>query len=200
MSNHVGARATSPHLGWHDRGYLPHFDAGAIVQTVTFRLADSLPREFFEKAAAVAMNGQDRFFALEKAIDESRGDCVLSEHGNAVIIRDALEYFDGARYLLLAWVIMPNHVHAMIEQVEGHPLGRVVHSWKSRTANLINARSSKKGRLWAPDYFDRFVRDERHFENARYYIENNPVKAWLVGRPEDWPYSSATRGNDNAGW
>ena len=60
---------------------------------------------------------------------------------------------------------------------------------------------SKKGRLWAPDYFDRFVRNERHFENARYYIENNPVKAWLVGRPEDWPCSfSYGVESNNAGW
>jgi putative DNA methylase len=192
MSNHVGARASSPHRGWHDRGYLPHFDAGAVVQTITFRLADSLPREFFEKAAAVASRDVDRFFVLERAIDEGRGDCHLTDPANAAVVHQALECFDGERYRLLAWVVMPNHVHAMIEQVSGYRLSDIIHTWKSYTANVINRRSERRGRLWAPDYFDRPVRDADHYANARYYIENNPVKARLVGRPEDWPYSSAT--------
>jgi REP-associated tyrosine transposase len=191
MSDDVGARASSPHRGWHDRGYLPHFDAGAIVQTVTFRLADSLPREYFEKAASIASNAKERFFFLEKGIDQGRGDCVLTNPANASIVRTALGYFDGERYRLLAWAIMPNHVHAMIEQIQGYALGSVVHSWKSYTANLIN--NGAKKRLWAPDYFDRYVRDEEHYANARFYIENNPVKARLVEKPEDWLYSSAAK-------
>jgi putative transposase len=191
MSNDVGARASSPHRGWHDRGYLPHFDAGAVVQTITFRLADSLPREFYEKAAVVASNAKERFFLLEKGVDQGLGDCVLSDPANASVMRAALEYFDGERYRLLAWAIMPNHVHVMIEQIQGHSLSGIVHSWKSFTANHINKRA--KARLWAPDYFDRFVRDEKHYVNARFYIEHNPVKARLVETPEAWPYSSAAR-------
>jgi REP element-mobilizing transposase RayT len=192
MSNHVGAQASRPHRGWHERGYLPHFDGGAVVQTVTFRLADSLPREFYEKAAAVAPNSIDLFYALEKAIDKGAGNCLLTLSTNAAIVRDAFARFDGERYKLLAWVIMPNHVHVMIEQMEGHRLSDVVHSWKSFTAHAINKVRGSAGSVWSPEYFDRYVRDERHYENARYYIENNPVKARLVGRSEDWPYSSAT--------
>jgi len=191
MSNDVGARAPRPHRGWHTRGYLPHFDAGADVQTITFRLADSLPREFYEKAAAVASNDKDRFFILEKGIDQGRGSCLLTDHVNATIVRDALEHFDGAQYLLLAWVIMPNHVHALIEQIEGYSLTTVVQSWKSVSAHAINKARNSHGRIWAPDYFDRYIRDNVHYETAKYYIENNPVKARLVGKPEDWPFSSA---------
>jgi REP element-mobilizing transposase RayT len=196
MNDHVGARASGPHRGWHDREYLPHFDAGAVVQTVTFRLADSVPREYFEKAAAIASNDMDRFFLLEKAVDEGRGDCSLTDTTNAAIVRDALEYFDGERCRLLAWVVMPNHVHTMIEQIPGHRLGGIVHAWKSYTANLINRQSAKIGRLWAADYFDRFIRGEKHYASAKYYIETNPVKARLAKRPEDWPYSSATKRAD----
>jgi len=192
MSDHVGARASRPHRGWHERGYLPHFDGGAAVETVTFRLADSLPREFYEKAAAVAPNSIDLFYALEKAIDKGAGSCLLTLSTNAAIVRDAFAHFDGERYKLLAWVIMPNHVHVMIEQIEGHRLADVVQSWKSFTAHAINKVRGSNGSVWSPEYFDRYVRDERHYENARYYIENNPVKARLVGRPGDWPYSSAT--------
>jgi putative transposase len=85
---------------------------------------------------------------------------------------------------------VPNHVHAMIEQVEGHRLGDVVHSWKSYTANQINEIIGTKGVLWAPDYFDRFIRDETHYANAVSYIECNPFKAGLISRAEDWPFSS----------
>jgi REP element-mobilizing transposase RayT len=88
---------------------------------------------------------------------------------------------------------MPNHVHAVIEQAQGHSLGRVVHSWESFTAHEINKVNQTKGLIWAEDYFDRFIRDDVHLANAVGYVENNPVKAGLVKKPEQWPYSSATR-------
>ena len=192
MSNDVGARAPRPHRGWHRRGYLPHFDAGAAVQTITFRLADSLPREFYERAAAVASNDKERFFILEKGIDQGRGSCLLTEPANATLVRKTLERFDGEQYLLLAWVVMPNHVHVMIEQIAGYSLTNVVQAWKSVSSHAINKVRGTNGRVWSADYFDRYVRDEGHYERAKFYIENNPVKARLVGKPEDWLYSSAT--------
>lgn len=193
MQDHVGARASCPHRGWHERGYLPHFDAGAVVQTVTFRLADSLPRELYEKISVVAVNPINRFFALEREIDRGLGSSLLAESYHAAAVENALNHFDGERYKLLAWVVMPNHVHVMIEQIAGHPLSRIVHSWKSFTANTINKQQNTSGRLWAPDYFDRFIRNEDHFTRARHYIEQNPVKAGLAARAEDWLYSSAAK-------
>ena len=190
MSNDLGARAPRPHRGWHHRWYLPHFDAGAAVQTITFRLADSLPREFYEKAAAVASIDKKRFVALEKGIDKGLGCCLLTDRANAIIVRNTLEHSDGKQYLLLAWVIMPNHVHVMIEQIEGHSLTNIVQSWKSVSAHAINKTRGTHGAVWSPDYFDRYIRDEAHYERAKFYIENNPVKARLVGKPEDWPFSS----------
>jgi putative transposase len=192
MSNGAGARTCRPHRGWHERGYLPHFDAGAVAQTVTFRLADSLPREFYEKAAAVAANDIERASLLERGIDQGRADCILSDPKNADIVRCALHHFDGERYRMLAWVIMPSHVHVLIEQIEGHPLTTILHSWKSYSAHAINKARGSGSRVWSPDYFDRYVRDEGHYADAKYYIEFNPVKARLVGKPEDWPYSSAS--------
>src|SRR3974390_1405795 len=131
MNNDVGARASRPHRGWHERGYLPHFDAGAVVQTVTFRLADSLPRGYYEKAADITPNKIERAILFEKGIDQGRGNCLLSDPENAKIVREALRYSDGAHYRLLAWVIMPNHVHAMIEQISGHSLSTILQTWKS---------------------------------------------------------------------
>jgi putative DNA methylase len=87
----------------------------------------------------------------------------------------------------------------MIEQIEGYRLDRIVHSWKSFTAKQINRRLNSDGRVWARDYFDRYVRDEPHYLNALYYIENNPVKAGLVRLAEDWVHSSAAGRLKDAG-
>jgi putative transposase len=194
MNDGVGARAARPHLGWHDRGYIPHFDAGAVVQTITFRLADSLPRAYYEKAAIITPNSVERAILFEKGIDRGCGNCLLSNPGNAEIVRGTLYRFDGERYRLLAWVIMPNHVHAMIEQATGTPLSTVIQTWKSFSAHAINKARGAGRQVWAPDYFDRLIRNEAHYSNAKRYIEDNPVKARLVTRPEDWPYSSASGG------
>ena len=192
MDHADGPRASRPHKGWHNRGYLPHFDAGAVVQTINFRLADSLPRVVYDQIVAELSDDAELRHRLDLVIDEGRGECLLKDPGNAQIVRTALEHFDGERYRLVAWAIMPNHVHAMIEQVGGHALSDIVQAWKSFTAKAINKRQGSRGVLWAADYFDRYIRDAEHYEAARYYIENNPVKAGLVGRAEDWPFSSAT--------
>jgi putative transposase len=155
-------------------------------------LADSLPRDVYKRIFSIADDGE-RERLMHRLIDEGRGRCLLKTPANAEIVAEALSFFDGERYKLLAWVIMPNHVHAMVEQIEGHRLDRIVHSWKSFTAKQINCRLDTNGRVWARDYFDRYVRDERHCFNAIYYIENNPVKAGFVRMAEDWAYSSAAR-------
>jgi REP element-mobilizing transposase RayT len=191
MNKHVGPRASRPHRGWHERGYLPHFDGGAVAQMITFRLADSLPREVCERIAAISANLPDRYLRLEKLIDQGRGCCMLGDPGNANVVRDALAHFDGERYQLLAWVIMPNHVHVLIEQGTGYPLENLVHSWKSFTSKAIGKRNGQIGKLWAIDYFDRYIRNDEHYRNAVFYIENNPVKAKLATKPEEWEFSSA---------
>lgn len=180
------------HKAWHDRGYLPHFDLGATLQLVTFRLADSIPRARIESMTSAGE--LDRRVQIEAMIDEGRGSCLLGNPVHATIVKNAPGHFDGARYKLMAWVIMPNHVHALIEQMEGHPLGDVVHSWKSFSANTINRQRGAQGTVWAPDYFDRYIRNEEHYLNAIHYIENNPVKAGLTESPDKWPFSSLTSG------
>lgn len=92
---------------------------------------------------------------------------------------------------MVAWCVMPNHVHVLIEQMEGHPLGDVVQAWKSATAHKINGIAGRTGRLWRREYFDRFMRDEDHLTSTIDYIENNPVHAKLVTVANDWRFSSA---------
>lgn len=86
---------------------------------------------------------------------------------------------------------MPNHVHVVIEPMCEHLLGAIVKSWKGFSAARINALYDRTGRLWAPEYFDRFMRSHEHLTTTIDYVENNPVAARLCRRPEEWAFSSA---------
>jgi REP element-mobilizing transposase RayT len=90
---------------------------------------------------------------------------------------------------------MPNHVHVIVEQAEGWPLAQIVHSWKSFTANEVNRVLGRTRALWLREYYDRFMRDDDHLNSTIAYVENNPVSAGLVERPEQWRWSSAQRRN-----
>lgn len=211
--------------GWYSGAYLPHLDAENLIQHVTFHLADSLPKSALRQLELSIEDmpenerKQQRREKYETLLDAGHGSCVLREPQAAEIVQDALFRFDGERYRLVAWVIMPNHVHVLLEVLPGFLLARVVQSWKSFTARRINAwledagrragarrsqeeagrragagRSQNRGSggLWQRDYWDRFIRDEGHLLTAIRYIENNPVKAGFVEREEDWPWGSAS--------
>jgi len=180
-----------PHKGWNQRGYLPHFDADTLIQFITFRLADSLPKAIFDDLTAAASGSTDLRYRIEATVDSGLGSCALRDPVIATMVQDALKYFDGERYKLFAWTVMPNHVHVLVEQIVGFPLGRVVHTWKSFTAKKANKQLGRTGLFWEPDYFDRYIRDQAHFDAAVHYIHENPVKAGLVVRAADWRWSSA---------
>ncbi len=137
------------------------------------------------------MNNATKRNRLEEFLNAGYGDCYLRDPRIARLVENNLHHFDGKRYRLIAWVIMPNHVHVMIEIFKGHPMDKVIHSWKSYTATEANKLLQRQGKFWFADYFDRYIRDERHFTNAIRYIHQNPVKAGLVEKAEDWLFSSA---------
>ncbi|MBS0386033.1 MAG: transposase [Proteobacteria bacterium] len=156
------------HAGWRSRGYIPHCDGAGVVQHIvmsTIGATDGIEANF----------GQ-HFFETPEA---------------AEIVEKALLHFDGERYRMLAWCVMSNHVHAIVEQMDGWPLANVAHSWKSFTANEVNRLLGRKGPLWMREYFDRFMRDDDHLNGTIFYVENNPVTAGLVECPPDWRWSSA---------
>jgi putative DNA methylase len=197
----LGPRASRPLQYVHSRGYLPHWEAGETPQFITFRTADSLPKSLLEQwqaeLAHLPMDQQtlERRQRIEAALDQGRGACVLARAELATIVQEALQHFDGSRYRLHAWVIMPNHVHVLITPLAGHSLSDIVHSWKSFTAKRINKHLGTTGPFWQEEYFDRMIRDESHFAAVMDYIANNPVKAGLCAKPDDWTFSSAARGN-----
>jgi len=165
--------------GWHDRGYLPHFDSHGITQHVVFRLHDAIPPS--------EQDGDD-------VLDRHYGSCLLRDPDCARIVADSLLHAE--RYALKAWCVMPNHVHALIVTEAKTELGQIVRSWKTFTTRRINQRLARSGQLWATDYFDRFIRDEKHYESNKRYIEQNPVAAGLCASPEAWPFSSAAYKHD----
>lgn len=184
------------HKGWHSRGYLPHFDSPELIQTVTFRLADSLPHSkqyLFDLEDEVEKRTE-----FETCLNRGYGECWLGREDIAGLVEDALLHFDGERYRMLAWVVMPNHVHAVFEPITGFSLGGIVDSWKGHTASEGNKALRRKGAFWAKDYFDRYVRDVSHFERAVDYVHANPVKAGLSVSAEDFRWSSAYSGRTRA--
>jgi REP element-mobilizing transposase RayT len=170
------------------RGYLPHIEGRGLVQHIVIRTHDALPPDLFERVYAT---DDERFDTLERALDEGLGACVLAQPDAAQIVMDALVAQQG--YALKAWVVMPNHVHALIAPEEGAMLGDIVRRWKGPTARAINALHGTRGAFWARDYFDRYMRDERHYAATVAYIENNPVAAGLCGSAKDWGFGSGYR-------
>lgn len=210
---HAGLEAGTPrqNKGWYKHGNLPHYDAGNAYQSITYRLADSLPKAKLDELAEELRNVDPKYMEaerrkqIEKWLDAGYGSCALRNPDHAGLVIDTWKYFDGERYDLIAWVVMPNHAHVLARFREW-PMGKILNSWKSYTARRIDLRISHPGaknnspeagspkgkpKVWKDGYWDRYMRNELHFYNTIAYIENNPVSAGLVKRAEDWPFSSA---------
>ena len=173
--------------GWYSRGYLPHFDSPETIQFITFRLAETLPKAVAQALAELP----DNLAQTDNELDTGLGACWLGRADIAEIVQATLLHFDSERYRLLAWCIMPNHVHAVVEPHGNQAIDRIVQSWKSYSAHRANQLLGRTGGFWHRDYFDRFMRDEGHLGRTIGYVENNPVKAGLVPSPEKWLWSSA---------
>jgi REP element-mobilizing transposase RayT len=207
------------HPGWHSRGYLPHYDGLYTTQHVTLHLADSLPANVLERlnreieALPEEKQNAELRKRVEAWIDAGHGSCVLREPAIAQMAQQSLLFFDGQRYRLLAWVVMPNHVHVLFHPIDLWTVAKIVASWKKFTASRIcDFRKSSAFRstylsvanqeigvpgnatskpVWHREYWDRYIRNERHHQETVNYIHRNPVKAGLVAQPEHWPWSSA---------
>ena len=181
---------------YHTRHYLPHWQQNNVPFFVTFRLADSLPKEKLDRWKAereawlrehpepwnesTESEYHDRFSGqVDEWLDQGSGSCLLRHEHNAQVIANSLMHFDGARYQLWAFVVMPNHVHACLQTNHPNTLHAILKSWKGYTARAINKRIGRKGTLWQNDYFDRLIRNESHLFKVIEYIRNNPRKANL---------------------
>jgi type I site-specific restriction-modification system R (restriction) subunit len=173
---------------WHKRN-LPHRDKKGLVQSITFRLEDGLPKDLLKEIEAKFANLPEDQKKLElrkqyqDQLDQGHGSCALKDRGLAEIVFEALKHHDGEKYDLLAWSIMPNHVHVVIRAHEELP--KIIQSWKSFTGKIALKRKSLYGiapdakQFWQAEYWDRFIRNEEHFNQAIRYVLENPSKAGL---------------------
>lgn len=175
-------------------GYLPHWEQGEVWYFITFRLADALPhtvvekikleRERWKQARDLAnlsrreLTEYHQLFSerYEDLLHAGNGSCLLRDPQNAQIVDDTLHFFEGERYALDEYVIMPNHVHVLVKPLAGHRLVQILHSWKSFSANEINRRMGRTGQLWQHESYDHIVRNEPAMNAIRHYIRANPGK------------------------
>jgi REP element-mobilizing transposase RayT len=180
----------------HTESRLPHWQQAAAVYFITFRLADSMPSSLLgqwqdEREAWIRVHPEPWSFdieqeyhqrfagALERWLDEGHGACLLRRQECAEIVAETLRHFEGERVAMVSFAIMPNHVHAVFVQNPEWPLEKLIRSWKGFTARQINKLLGRTGGFWQRDYFDRLIRDEKHFANCVRYIRRNPEKARL---------------------
>ena len=189
--------------------FLPHWKQEGGTYAVTFRLADSLPgfvldrysdkrKALLDKLEALSRSGGsrsviDQMLALRKQLaeiqtdeidpelDQGHGACLFKKDEFAEVVANAMAHFDGKRYELLAWCVMPNHVHSVLKLSAGEDLEKVLHSWKSFTAHELNKRMGTSGTLWQKESYDHLVRDGEDLRNQVAYVLDNPRKARLNG-------------------
>src|SRR5262249_52806372 len=118
----------------------------------------------------------------ERWLDHGLGSCLLKQPQFAALMTDAMHHFDGDRYELDCYVIMPNHAHAIVLPLcpASYPLEEIVGSWKKYSSRRINHETQQAGNLWQEESFDRLIRDEEHLWRAIQYIGSNPQRAGLL--------------------
>lgn len=177
---------------------LPHWRQCGATYFVTYRLIDSLPqnklheleglrREWERRQAAprskAAWEELTRIMSekIERWLDQGFGSCLLRNPSAANHVAGSMHYFDGDRYELNAFVVMPNHVHLIIRPTKWnqYPLEDILKSWKQYSTNRINREMGQHGSLWQQESYDRIIRDEEHLFRCLHYIGRNPEKAGL---------------------
>ncbi len=112
-------------------------------------------------------------------LDEGHGECVLRNPDLAAMVAESIEKFDGDRYDLDSFVVMPNHAHALLQCRAGWTLRRVATTWLEFTARRINKALGRSGHFWQSEPFDHLVRSAGQFQYLRCYIRDNPARASL---------------------
>ena len=199
VTSGISARSASTLLKAYDpretveqlSGNLPHWRQKGVTYFVTFRTADSLPHEKLAQwvsertdwlrknpephSDSQLHNYYERFpVRLQKWLNEGHGECVPRQSRLRAIVEDVLKYFDQKRYFLGEFVVMPNHVHAIVTPMRMHSLSAIVGSWKGFTARKINSELGQSGSFWQKESFDHIVRSPASLHKFEEYIRANP--------------------------
>ena len=185
--------------------YLPHWRTENATYFITFRLAGSLPkilsreREVLKQEIIECAQRNNRpltIFELDELeelhFEETRlkpfdHDARFLENERiASIVSEVLTIFEGIRYNLFAWSIMPNHVHVVVRPFPNFTLSSIVHSWKRVSALKVNRLKKTKGSFWQEEYYDHLIRDEADLTRCIQYTFDNPEKAALKNWSWKW--------------
>jgi putative DNA methylase len=209
------------------RRVLPHWYVPGAAHFITYRLAGTIPevvrlqwKEMHEsKLKEPCLEGRtpaehrerahkQAFLRYDRYLDDHREIDWLARPPLAAMVRGNLYHHDGVKYHLLAWCIMPNHVHVLLQPREWDtsspmentgeeqpdsrsPLSKIMHSLKSYTAHEVNKLLGRTHSFWKHESYDHWVRDENELDRIVDYIAYNPVKAGLVREPQEWFFGSA---------
>ncbi|MBI1832697.1 MAG: hypothetical protein HYR84_14750 [Planctomycetes bacterium] len=202
-----------PHA-WH---FVTYRVAGTIPAAALHRMREMRDAQWREATAQGAATSERRsllhkqfFAAYDRYLDHESDVDWLLHPPVAAMIRGNLYHHCNSKYQLLAYCIMPNHVHVLLrvppdrersepsgddlldETPDGNgPLASIMHSLKSYTANEANKILKRTGQFWQHESFDHWVRDADELERIVAYIAWNPVKAKLVLKPHNWHFGSA---------
>lgn len=179
--------------GWYFRN-LPHLDKDENPQFITARLFDSLPKKVLDKwRKELEENNNEAAFRkkIEQFLDSGYGECFLNIPEVAELVQNSLLFHNDSKYKIISWVVMPNHIHFLVKPFANVGLEEITHSIKSYTAHEANKMLNRSGTFWQQESFDRYIRNQKYYVNVIKYIENNPVKAGLCAKKDDWKYSSA---------
>jgi type I restriction enzyme R subunit len=188
---------------------LPHWSQPGTICFITFRTWDSIPEPVLKNWLAardawlirhgISADAPDWRTQLETLapkliaqfqqliadrwndhLDSCHGACVLRRPENSQEVAKSLRHFDGDRYELTDFVVMPNHVHLLAAFPNEASMLVQCESWKHFTATQINRRIGRKDRFWQQDGFDHLVRSVEQFDHFRRYIADNPCRANLT--------------------
>lgn len=194
----------SAELNIHEH-FRPHWSQAGAVVFITFRTADSIPRavlkrweqekqvwlqrrgfcgHWSELLPGLSPKDQSEFHrefnrCREAYLDSCQGRCVLKKPELAQIVADSLLHFDGQRYRMGDFVVMPNHVHLLAAFATAETLKEQCDSWLHYTAVQVNRKIGEKGKFWQQEPFDHLVRSLEQYEYLRQYIADNPEKSHL---------------------
>ncbi|MGH7144329.1 MAG: transposase [Planctomycetota bacterium] len=121
---------------------------------------------------------------VQSYLDGGSGACWFNRKEAATIMFESLQHFHEQRYRILAWCIMPNHVHVVLIPLHGFELAHIVRTWKSFSARRIGQILPVKKPFWQVEYYDHLIRDSEEYLHAIHYVLNNPEKAGLT----EWPW------------
>ena len=174
------------------RRRLPHWIPNHSILLVTWRLAGSMPSS---GPLMLTAHNTGRFPFVqedERLARVSSGPFWLRDPRVAGMLAGALRYGEAVRqfYVLHAWVIMPNHVHVVLEPRRARP--EIMRWLKGRTARKANLILGRRGQpFWQDESYDHWARTAEELNELISYVEHNPVRAGLVESEDQWPWSSA---------